>query len=207
MGGSSSVLKWLTDLEAAGFITIIRNGANNRTSFRLRSEPYRTLCGVRNRTTDRSEIGQLTDPKSDHIEEHVEDQEKKTSSSTSSTETDEVFERFWKAYPRKTGTSKKKAASAFKSATKRGHLDQIRDGFKRDCAMWTRERRAPEHIPHAATWLNEERYMPETDAPMPSFAEAQQQTVRPRQIRPNGSVWELDDDGNEVCIFDPKASA
>lgn len=79
-------------------------------------------------------------------------------------ECDEMFERFWKAYPRRQGTSKKTARSAFKSALKRGHVDHIRSGLKRDAAMWAAERRSPEHIPHAATWLNQERYMPEEDA-------------------------------------------
>lgn len=81
-------------------------------------------------------------------------------------ETDEIFERFWTKYPRRQGTSKKAAKSAFKSAVKRGHLEQVRSGFSRDLITWAKEHRAAEHIPHAATWLNQERYMPETDTPV-----------------------------------------
>lgn len=87
----------------------------------------------------------------------------KDSKTSHSDETDEIFEKFWNRYPRRQGTSKKRAASAFKSAVKRGHLEQIRTGMRRDLNVWTLEKRAITHIPHASTWLNEERYMPETD--------------------------------------------
>lgn len=71
---------------------------------------------------------------------------------------DDKFERFWSNYPRN-GGAKKPAKSAFRSALKRGHEDQLRAGLKLWLAHWTREGTKAQHIPHASTFLNQERYL------------------------------------------------
>lgn len=81
---------------------------------------------------------------------------------------DDRFDRFWKVYPRKEG--KKAARSAFKSMIKRKHLDEARKALPLHIAMWREQGRPTSAIPHAATWLNGERYLDELthfDAPQP----------------------------------------
>lgn len=66
---------------------------------------------------------------------------------------DNGFDFFWDAYPKK--TAKKDAARAFAKAIKKVSLETIMEALCRDCEseQWSRH-----VIPHAATWLNGERW-------------------------------------------------
>lgn len=63
---------------------------------------------------------------------------------------------FWPAYPRK--TAKAKAQAAAKNAWKKADADLIMDGLSRakQSGQWNRD--GGQFIPHAATWLNQERW-------------------------------------------------
>lgn len=67
--GSSSIADWFESLEAAGFVTIIRNNSGKPWRFTLHMAPWKALIGHR----DRAEIGSVTAPKSDDIEDQPED--------------------------------------------------------------------------------------------------------------------------------------
>lgn len=188
---TSQVVAWLKELQKAGFLIIYPPEAKGeRTSYVLLSEPWEQLFGPRRNR--RAEIGAVGAPGSAREGDHSGDQERTPSSH--SDETDEIFEKFWTSYPRRQGTSKKTARSAFKSAVKRGHLEQIRQGLKRDKTIWFVERRAVTHIPHASTWLNEERYMPESDA----AAEGPHRLYGTFAYRADGVRITWDAAGNEI---------
>jgi hypothetical protein len=65
----------------------------------------------------------------------------------------ESFEAFWSEYPRKVG--KPAARRAWKKVN--GHSSAVMPGLCRWKAYWDR-RNEPEFIPHASTWLNQERW-------------------------------------------------
>ena len=65
------------------------------------------------------------------------------------------FERFWVAYPRK--AAKPAARKAFRAAYKKAPMREIGDGLKRWVAYWAIKSEV-EFIPHASTWLNQERW-------------------------------------------------
>ena len=72
-----------------------------------------------------------------------------------------AFETFWEAYPRK--VSKGQAVRAFKAATKKASADEILAGLREQLPkMATSD---PKFLPHAATWLNGERWTDEPEAP------------------------------------------
>ena len=64
------------------------------------------------------------------------------------------FDEFWSAYPRKVGTGA--ARKAYAKALGRVRHDDIMFGLSQQLpAMQDKEK---QYIPHAATWLNQERY-------------------------------------------------
>jgi len=65
------------------------------------------------------------------------------------------FEMFWKLYPRKVG--KFNAAKAFTKATSISFFDDIMKALL--IFMKENERTEPQFIPHAATWLNQKRFL------------------------------------------------
>ena len=74
-----------------------------------------------------------------------------------------AFDEFWSVYPRRPNSSKKDAFAKFKKAlTKITALEliQITELFAK-----TMVNKDPQYIPHASTWLNQERYMDLRDAP------------------------------------------
>lgn len=74
-----------------------------------------------------------------------------------------AFEEFWSVYPRRPNSSKKDAFAKFKKAlTKITALEliQITELFAKSMAN-----KDPQYIPHASTWLNQERYIDLRDAP------------------------------------------
>lgn len=68
---------------------------------------------------------------------------------------------FWKAYPRK--TAKKKAREAAKKAWAAADADAIMAGLERakESDQWRRD--GGRFVPHAATWLNQERWTDEEE--------------------------------------------
>jgi hypothetical protein len=83
------------------------------------------------------------------------------------------FDRFWEAYPRKTGKGGARKAFA-KALLKIGGADPqaaLMVALERVKPTWTEGR----YIPHPATWLNDERWEDEPEIPPPKgdeFAEA-----------------------------------
>ena len=74
-----------------------------------------------------------------------------------------AFDEFWSVYPRRPNSSKKDAFAKFKKAlTKITALEliQITELFAKSMVN-----KDPQYIPHASTWLNQERYMDLKDAP------------------------------------------
>jgi hypothetical protein len=69
------------------------------------------------------------------------------------------FDLFWEAYPRKKG--KGAARKALQKARKKTPLAEILTGLKA-----TRFSDDPQFIPHPATWLNEERWADQSEAPV-----------------------------------------
>lgn len=86
---------------------------------------------------------------------------------------DDLFDRFWRLYPRKIDKpgSKRKFKKALKTAT----AMEISFGLKRWLAHW--DEVDPQFIPHPATWLNQQRWNDEPpqakrrEAPMPKSAD------------------------------------
>lgn len=98
---------------------------------------------------------------------------KKTSSSPATPATDEDFDRFWAAYPRR--IAKGQARKAWAKAIKAADPERIIERAGRFAAQ--RGNEDPKFTPHASTWLNGERW---ADVPDPT-------------PRPAGPVmpWEL----------------
>lgn len=71
---------------------------------------------------------------------------------------DELFDRFWAAYPRK--DAKRKAEQAWRSAIKREKPDVILAGLAR-----FRFEDDPKFIPYPATWLSQDRWADEPPVP------------------------------------------
>jgi predicted transcriptional regulator len=68
---------------------------------------------------------------------------------------DSLFESFWNSYPRKVG--KGQARKAFTAALKKADVQTIAAGFK--TFLPSVEGKEERFIPHAATWLNGERWL------------------------------------------------
>ena len=80
------------------------------------------------------------------------------------------FFAFWKAYPsrRPHGNPRKPAQQAFETAIKRGidHAAIIRGAENYRTAV-EREGTEPRYIPHAVTWLRQERWSDHREVPEP----------------------------------------
>jgi hypothetical protein len=68
---------------------------------------------------------------------------------------DDGFDAFWQAYPRK--TAKGSARGAFRKALTKSTLPSILAALERQKPQWS----DPKFIPHPATWLNAERWLDE----------------------------------------------
>jgi len=89
--GSSSIFAWFNELAEAGFVEVEAGPNGKPSKITLKMRPWRDLIGKR----DQSEIGSVTSPKSNHIEEQGEDQ----SSSLRSEELDHrVAREYWLWY-------------------------------------------------------------------------------------------------------------
>lgn len=69
------------------------------------------------------------------------------------------FEDFWSAYPRKIG--KGSARKAFAAAMKKASIEEISTSLNKQLASLSSKEQ--KYIPHAATWLNGERWNDEPD--------------------------------------------
>lgn len=74
-------------------------------------------------------------------------------------ETNDFFDEFWTAYPRKLG--KPEARKAWTRALRKASADTIVASLSAWCVSWT----DPRFIPHPSTWLNREQW---NDAPVAS---------------------------------------
>jgi hypothetical protein len=70
----------------------------------------------------------------------------------------EFDEQFWPAFPKNRRVAKKQALDAYRSARKRTDAETIIDALTAAVAVWVAERRPASKIPHAATWLNGDRW-------------------------------------------------
>ena len=71
------------------------------------------------------------------------------------------FQEFWSRYPRKVGTGA--AKKAYDKALKSARHDDIMAGLSEQLPAL--ESRQKQYIPHASTWLNQERWKDETEQP------------------------------------------
>lgn len=78
----------------------------------------------------------------------------------------ESFEAWWSEYPRK--VARQEAAKAYAKALRRSDPAAILAGLHAHKAMWEAEQRPPDKVPHAATWLNGERWRDDVAPPPPT---------------------------------------
>lgn len=114
---------------------------------------------------------------------------------------DEQFEVFWKLYPKK--ASKKDALKAWKKidAELFGHIiDSL--GAHRACEQWVKD--GGKFIPHAASWLNGEKFNDEVKPYVASTNGQRSGTGRPSlidQVRQRGRELEAERGGQEGFGF------
>ena len=87
--------------------------------------------------------------------------EERTIDQNAKNDTDQAFEQFWSAYPRKIG--KGSAREAFRKAMTKSTLPSILAALERQKSRWS----DPKFIPHPATWLNAERWLDEGASVVP----------------------------------------
>lgn len=112
---------------------------------------------------------------------------------------DETFEKFWKIYPRKEG--KKAAHSSFRSMVRRKHLEIVRAALPLHMQMWKDQGRPLDKIPHASTWLNQEKYMDQLQL-TPNHATAEGKHKDAGRVMYDGANnrIQIQDDGSHKII-------
>lgn len=95
-------------------------------------------------------------PESGAISQDRAEQSKKHPSSPSATELAGEFAEWWEHYPRK--IAKQEAVKAYAKARKSFSAQAISEGLTRHLDAWRTEHRPLDKIPHAATWLNGQRF-------------------------------------------------
>ena len=83
------------------------------------------------------------------------------------------FDRFWQLYPRR--VSRKAAEKAWLKIGAEQNRDlfvEIIKGLRRSIVYWQQKGTAPEFIPHASTWLNQERWTDELGVTIDDVAAA-----------------------------------
>lgn len=141
--GIKGVRTGLAELQAKGWLIMERTQRDNG-----QLGPYRyTLCDttVPQSTVAPATVAQGPDNKKNKLEEN---KVKETYAHS-----DELFEEFWTAYPRK--LDKAKAFRAFKSALKRASFEDLLAGvllYRND------PKRDPEFTKYPATWLNSDAW-------------------------------------------------
>ena len=185
--GTSSVPKYLAEMEDAGFLQVDRRGNGQASEIILLMDPWEELFTPppqgearrdrlgsddgdraeigsvprRDRLGERAETGAVSAPRSARVEDQVEDQvgdQERTSASPAST-TPSITERFERFWQLYPRRAGKPAAKrAFKGAVKRSGLAAIQEGFVTWETFWRVNGTPEEFIPYPATWLNQERY-------------------------------------------------
>ena len=149
----SSIFTHLTNLESKGLITRI---GRIRADGQQTSNEYTLHMGVHNMEGESPEIGlglvQKLDTNNHVINNHVIKPYHAKGNVLRSV--DIGFDNFWNMYPRKLG--KKKAREAYVKATANHGVDLINEACT-DYAM-SIDGKDPKFIPHASTWLNQERW-------------------------------------------------
>lgn len=102
---------------------------------------------------DRAPVITRPDP-GHHVTSTKGAQEEEQKADRASTGVDDVFAAFWAIYPRK--IDKKRALKAYNAA--KPAAQPLLDGARRWAAYWTKDGTDERFIPHAATWLNNERW-------------------------------------------------
>lgn len=77
-----------------------------------------------------------------------------------------LFDLFWENYPRKVG--KKTAKKSFEKLSAVQQKDAL-DGLEKYCEYWEAEGTEKQFIPHASTWLNQERWEDELEDEWSTF--------------------------------------
>ncbi len=72
-----------------------------------------------------------------------------------------MFDEFWSHVPKGRKVAKFAAERAYKKALKRATHMELVAGMKRSAEFWEKEKTALNFIPHAATWLNDGRWLDE----------------------------------------------
>lgn len=93
---------------------------------------------------------------------------------------EDEFELFWSVYARHIG--KGAARLAFARARKKAALNVIMEGLSRSLKEWD-ARGEPQYIPHASTWLNQERWTDEYDAPAPASGTSESPELKQWRLR------------------------
>ena len=106
---------------------------------------------------------------------------------------DEDFEAFWKAYPRKESKAQAKKAFA-KVAVPLEALLQALEAQKQ-CDQWRRD--SGQYIPYASTWLNQRRWEDEIPVQAEEVTEPVDDWQRDHPDWADQSTWILDADG--IC--------
>jgi hypothetical protein len=95
-----------------------------------------------------------------------------------------LFEGFWEVYPRKVG--KGAARKAYRNALKRASHVEILVGAK----SYAASKPDPKYTPHAATWLNADRWLDEPDKKPQANVVGFRKEFRPEPERPKISEEE-----------------
>lgn len=142
----ATVTRHLADLEAAGLIERRKrtrdNGSQTSTEYLLRLE-----TPVANRDSPCCKTQQP--PVANYAPPNL--GSKNLGSEPEHIRADDGFERFWMVYGHK--VAKGAARKAFKAALRKADAETITEGARRFAAV-----RNPQYVPHAATWLNAERW-------------------------------------------------
>lgn len=93
-------------------------------------------------------------------------QKKTTSKSSpifSESDPENIFQEFWDSYPRKEG--KTQATKAFNKQYRATSPDKILSSLKAQKLIWERLGTEIRYIPHASTWLNQQRFLDQLEPP------------------------------------------
>ncbi|MGN6311287.1 MAG: hypothetical protein ACTHNN_17230 [Xanthobacteraceae bacterium] len=170
----TAIPKQLKRLEDAGFLQRISSRGRHANSYDLfipgsaeapaestRNQRYLDRVGTRDRdtlfdltTTDSDRPTADSDPCEPYPAIHTNREENKEKNNERDIYIADVFENFWKQYPRK--VDKGAARKAFERALKRVSLERIMAGVLRYASERTDQ--DPKFTKHAATWLNHESW-------------------------------------------------
>lgn len=117
----------------------------------------RSQGDVAEASQDRSQNGRKTSPDTDTYTEKKEEPSLRSGSPARARGvTDELFEEFWSAYPRKVG--KAGARKAWPKACKKLEAARLVKAADYWTGLWENAGTEAQFIPHPATWLNGERW-------------------------------------------------